>query len=322
MSNDTCMYKCRMKQFSHTDMDGAGCIIVGKLLLSNVDFQICGYEKIDEKIMEFLTEESRREVNSYDILCITDITPSDETIEFLNESCYADCYYIIDHHATAEYKHNMNKSHIFVKSMNKDGMLNSGTNLFLHFLMWKFKFGIDKQQYYTLLLLVKNIRSYDTWYWKEVNDKDPYYLNEIFNHYGLFKFIQVMEAKCRENNFFLLDNDEFAIIKERIRKIDYMYDNTIFSLPYEDEFDNKFVIAILIDNISYIGNKYLEEHPEIDYIMLLNLNSNFISLRSIDKVDVGEIANKHGGGGHKNASGYKLTQDNMDMIFDRIEALI
>ena len=84
-----------IKLFTHTDLDGVGCEILGKLVFKeNINIERCGYGNIDSKVEEFLTD-----INKYDKVFITDISVNKKVADKLNN--ISDKVVLLDHHKTA-----------------------------------------------------------------------------------------------------------------------------------------------------------------------------------------------------------------------------
>ena len=67
---------------------------------------------------------------------------------------------------------------------------------------------------------------------------------------------------------------------------------------------------------SEIGNELLKRHPDLDVIVIVNMNGG-ISLRSRD-VDVSKIASYFGGGGHIHASGIGIPLEIRKEVFETL----
>ena len=84
-----------IKLFTHTDLDGVGCEILGKLVFKeNINIERCHYGNIDSEVEEFL-----KDVNKYDKVFITDISVNKEVADKLNN--ISDKVVLLDHHKTA-----------------------------------------------------------------------------------------------------------------------------------------------------------------------------------------------------------------------------
>lgn len=75
-------------------------------------------------------------------------------------------------------------------------------------------------------------------------------------------------------------------------------------------------IPFNIPFISIISKKYLEEHRDVDVLVILNNKHESISLRSID-FDVQKLAAAYGGGGHPRAAGFPVENMSFTISFGR-----
>lgn len=99
---------------------------------------------------------------------------------------------------------------------------------------------------------------------------------------------------------------------------------------YESTIDNGFIFFYLEDSQNYIDDDFdgLAEHLlQIDeasvslFVRKLDNGKYKANLRSKYDVDVNNIANKFGGGGHKKASGF-ITEKNIDEILAMIKSML
>ena len=72
--------------------------------------------------------------------------------------------------------------------------------------------------------------------------------------------------------------------------------------------------------ISELGNKLCELHPELDFVVLINMSTLAVSYRTVkDDLDLSDIAKRFGGGGHPKASGSRfdasIVNDMLNNIF-------
>ena len=84
-----------IKLFTHTDLDGVSCEILGKIAFGeDIDVVRCGYGNIDDKVEEFINIDEE-----YDKLFITDISVKKKLADTLNN--ISDKVILLDHHKTA-----------------------------------------------------------------------------------------------------------------------------------------------------------------------------------------------------------------------------
>ena len=63
---------------------------------------------------------------------------------------------------------------------------------------------------------------------------------------------------------------------------------------------------------SELGNSIISDGIA-DYVILINPQQKKISLRSRSEVDIRCIAEENGGGGHKNAAGFSIKNENFNL---------
>ena len=73
-----------------------------------------------------------------------------------------------------------------------------------------------------------------------------------------------------------------------------------------------FTVVFAESYASELGNYIISEDIS-DYVMLINAQSKKISLRSRKDVDIRHIAEKNGGGGHKNAAAFSIKNETFDL---------
>jgi oligoribonuclease NrnB/cAMP/cGMP phosphodiesterase (DHH superfamily) len=61
--------KNKIKLFTHTDLDGVSCVVLAKLAFcsDNVDYEMCDYNNINEKIKDFI---ANKQYDNYDHIYI------------------------------------------------------------------------------------------------------------------------------------------------------------------------------------------------------------------------------------------------------------
>ena len=85
---------------------------------------------------------------------------------------------------------------------------------------------------------------------------------------------------------------------------------------------HKGILTYNIGNTSVIGNEFLTKNEDFDFFMDVT-GRKTISLRANGKIDVSLMAKEIAqGGGHKNASGGKLTNFKDSFVYDNIKSQI
>lgn len=276
-----------IKLFTDNDLDGVGCAILGLLAFKELSIEYCGYNNINEKLIEFIKNDNDT------FIYITDLSVNDEVAQMLEKRGKV-C--LIDHHKTALELNKYNFASVIVEI---DGVLQCGTSLFYDYLIdsrpFESKIGI--------INFVENVRLYDTWDWKKFNKQTPKDLNDILKIIGITDFIDTMI-----NNSFELTKLDKTMLKYRRNEIDEFIKRKLKTVKYTD-FQGFKIASVLCDTYAYtseLGNKMCEV-LDIDIAFLIY--DGGVALRSLGDIDVSVIAKHFGGGGHKNAAGFKINTD-------------
>lgn len=310
-----------IKIFSHNDLDGMGCIITGAMYFKprNINYEILYYSILDERIQEYI---NNKEYNQYELTYITDLSISEETAEMLNNvNSQGHKVIIVDHHEGSSF---LNEQYPQISKCNTDND-KSGALLFFEEL---YKDSTLCHEERILKEYVTYVSSYDTWKWTETNDKFAERLNVHFdiykNRYKYDKYIREMyrrivsdeplifTAEQNEISYYISQRDKY-IYKQQFKLIKTRKDEYNVGLLFIDDYASPY-ISIISETL----NKK-PENQDMDFLMLVNLASGFISFRTIkDNIDLDKIAAKYGGGGHEKAAGTKLENDFIQPIVDLV----
>ena len=213
----------RVKLFTHTDLDGIGCAVLAYLAFGkeNVDVEYCNYDDIDDKVEEFMEDDGL--YRSYDKIFITDISVSDSVANMIDILDRVDRrVQLFDHHGTAlflnKYDWCMIKEDIYLENIIKT----CGTELFCVFDLW-----LEYLNIYTpevrgkIIQFVDIVRNYDTWRWKELDDKGliSKQMNDLFHIYGRGKFIDwAIERISHQDEWF--SETDMLLLDQKQKDID------------------------------------------------------------------------------------------------------
>jgi oligoribonuclease NrnB/cAMP/cGMP phosphodiesterase (DHH superfamily) len=156
---------------------------------------------------------------------------------------------------------------------------------------------------------VKLVNNWDTFMWEKYGRFDSRTLNDIFGISGFDEFIEkyipltsMYRNQLKHNDYDIYETtilrksiEEY--ISKKLNEITYVYDDVGRKVA--------FITCDRKDALSELGNRFLRnEDVGCSYIAIFY--GTGIALRSIGDFDVSEIAKKNGGGGHKNAAGYRI----------------
>ncbi|WP_039222578.1 DHH family phosphoesterase [Clostridium novyi] len=294
-----------IKLFTHNDLDGIGCAILGQLAFENIDIEFCGYGDINKKVEEFIQS---GDFNNYSHTYITDISITEELIEkiirdYINFNLDENVT-LIDHHPTAKYLYKYGWT--IIKINNELGKC-SGTSLFYEYLLDNKYSQLEKD---VINEFVEIVRRYDTWEWKTVfNDEVPNILNNLLAIYGRKIFINNIMYKLKTEDKFQFDKTDLLLLEINKENKKLYFENKCKELIEYDIQNYHVGIVFAEQYISELGNYLAEQFKELDFIVLIG--NKTISYRGIkDNIDLGVFAKQFGGGGHPKASGSRINKKN------------
>jgi oligoribonuclease NrnB/cAMP/cGMP phosphodiesterase (DHH superfamily) len=242
---------------------------------------------------------------------ITDVSINEETADLI-DSLYPATYakekiLLLDHHKTALWLNKYEWANVTVhRTYQPDKyILESGTSLFYEYLL---NYDLLYKNHYNISIFVDLVRAYDTREWKSTDNIKAKMLNDVFKIIGIDDFVKEYADVLRNGHpsvFDIRPNHQYLLQYFNKKNNEYI-DSKMKEVIFDYDKDGNRVGYVFCDNIdctSVLGNKMCEEF-EIEYAALIY--SSGISLRSIGDFDVSEIAKANGGGGHKNAAGYKF----------------
>lgn len=294
----------RVKLFSHgADPDGLGCVILAKLIFSNVDFTLCkDPQELNEVLQQFILSD---EYQNYDKIYVTDLCPADQILQTIVEKQIS-CFEIYDHHKTSREK--LSCDYSFVTSMDTFcGVSCSAMSLFYHHL--KSLYSFSNSSY--IDTFVEYTRLHDTYEWKEKNLVDAFQLQTLFQFLGCYGYFYHFYFKCLHSSYFSYDKEELKWIEMQEKKNHITLNCMMKHLVFKKE-DN-ISYASVIGSYEYrnlMANKLQDEFHDIDIFMILAYDNESVSLRSLKDKPVDGLAREYDGGGHERAASIPLTSEN------------
>ncbi|APH20929.1 DHH family phosphoesterase [Clostridium botulinum] len=313
----------KIKLFTHTDLDGIGCAILGILAYGkdNINIEYCNYDDVNEKVKEFYMG---AEKNEYDKIFITDISVN-EKIATIIKQYYIDETYnpdiqLLDHHPTALELNKYDWAKVQINLNDKEKT--SGTRMFYDYLKenrYLDSHAVVYNQYTNIETFVEIVRKYDIWQWKEENYLIPKQWNDLFYIMGREDFIESILYRLTHYDIFGFSDFDLQLLKYKQREIDNYIKSKDKELIVKDILGYKAGIIFGEQYHSEVGNRLSETHPELDFIVIINM-SKAISYRNIgNKVDLGkDVAEIFEGGGHPNAAGSPISDEFRNKVINEI----
>lgn len=294
----------KVKLFTHTDLDGIGCAVVGRYVFNDIDVTYCDYNNVNQIIGDYL---SSKDFLDYDITYITDISVDEVKADVINYHYEnGNKFILLDHHATADW---LNKYEwATVDPLHEDDTKSAGTSMFFVYL------NLPHEIYD----FVEEVRRYDTWEWStKYNDWHAKTLNDLFHLIGRDRFVE----RFVKNPSIELTESEQLIVDIEQSKIKAYIGKKENSLKEIEWNGYKVGVVFAEQYLSQLGNELAKKFDYLDFVAMINLGGKSISYRGIhDHVDLGkDVAKLFGGGGHPKAAGSPISEgvlnDFISMVF-------
>lgn len=311
----------KVKLFSHTDLDGVGCVVVAKHAFSDLDFEMLNYDEIDGRISQFIEE---GKYNEYDLIFITDISVKEQVaqkIDMVNSISHS--WVLLDHHPTAL---GLNKydwatvNPIQFSRYDEQEEKSSGTSMLHQYLIANdmLDFSYVNERDLALDIFVEYVRQYDTWEWNtKYNHIEPKKLNDLYYIIGREEFIDRFSVDPNPT----FTETEKLILELEQQRIDKYVESNEEKMVFKNVLGHGAGIVFADKYHSELGNIISKNHPEIDMVVIVNPASSAMSFRTVkDNINLGEVAKHWGGGGHPMAAGAPISKEKMEKIMDIIFA--
>lgn len=267
---------------SHNDLDGLGCgVLIKKFMPGNIKTAYLGYDDIDRYI--------EQNYHYYDRIIITDVSPQYGTVEMLAGEKDV---LIIDHHASSDALKDFHFTH--------HDITKCATMLTYEYLLQK---GFKAEEYEEFARCINDV---DMWFLKR---EDSLKMSVLFNLMGITR----MEERFLSTPYTTFtDTEKLMITLEEERRDNYIK-KAMRNIETIKDKDGLTVTVVFAESYaSELGNYIISEDIS-DYVMLINAQSKKVSLRSRKDVDIRHIAERNGGGGHKNAAAFSIKNETFDI---------
>lgn len=309
----------KVKLFTHTDLDGVGCAILGILAFGkgNIDIEYCNYDNVNGKVEQFFIDWNFE----YDKVFITDISVNKkvaENINIFNDSHNILC--LLDHHPTALYLNEYNWCKVLVEDSKEK---TSGTRLFYDWLINNKNENNYLNNSYDLEGLfefVETVKQYDTWLWStKYNDIIPKKINDLFHIKGRNRFIEDVVNSISYEGYYTPSNTDLMLLELEQEKINKYIKEKNDQIILKNILKYKAGVVFGEQYHSELGNRLAELNPELDFIVIINV-AKAVSYRGIkDNIDLGkDIAKIYNGGGHPKAAGSQISDEIRENIINMI----
>lgn len=265
---------------THTDLDGIGCAILLEKVYPHVETFSIDYKGLDNAISHVLSI-----AKPGDTLYITDISMNEEQAETCNKSrCKVNH---IDHHSSSK-----KLSDRFPWSFTD---VNNCATYHLFKMLSRYATLSDYEEFVSL------VDNYDTWGHGTQPSEEAKDLNRLLHMIGPEAFLARFVLSGKIN---LSDSEKAVIAVDKSQEEKYLNESLGMVAGLKDPDGNTFLMISAERYTSSLGNFLLQQFNDAEYVVIVDSRENKVSLRSRGNVDVGELAKRCGGGGHKKAAGF------------------
>lgn len=284
------------------DIDGVSPVILLKLMKRDIDFYLLETDEVEEKVPSLLQEN----LENYENIYVTDLSLSEELYKWINEQPWKEKFRVFDHHISQEYA----RKYPFV-TLDIDECT---TSLFYKYLKTK----SERLNTSKIAKYVDHVKNLDLWHWVAKEDFTAKKLGDLFGIYGNLGYIDHFIKNLEQESTPIITEKEEELLKieeSRINRYFERKNEQLMTLEYQDY---KVGVVFAENYRSELGMLLQNAHPELDFIAMINVGGG-VSLRTQkDDVDLAKLATTLGGGGHKKASGFGISDEKRIEIIKQI----
>ena len=296
--------------FSHNDLDGSVPTLLVKAAYGNdlIYAKENSYQEIDKNLVAFIESD---DYNKDDVvLYITNIGINADTV-FLLEGLYLEGaeIHLIDHHDTNTHLNQYDWATVIPE---ENGKKECGTSLLYRHLVAS---GLLEATPF-LDTFVDTVRAYDTWEWEAAGNMLAHDLNMFYFLVDRKAFKKFFTDGLALNLPFENLPEEFDLLMETNKADIKRYVSSKMKTIRWTILENRLTAIIYLDrNQPYVTEGVMEKYPNTDVVCMIDLANLRGSFRARkENVIVNDIAKLFGGGGHKQAAGFTVS----DEAFERL----
>jgi len=286
--------------FTHSDLDGAGCAVLYKTLFPKGEITFCPSGAAPERIRGYL-----RSGKIPDTLLITDVSIDNEVaIDLERLQAQGVKVAMFDHHESSmnvkEYQWATIDTRLCATALYFNSMRGSNPRA---------------KEYMEFARLVNVFDNY------QVGNKEferAHQLNKIMEYHKEKSSLTGFVERLLTNPDCHPDEDEAPII-EYILYNDRKYIDAAARRAVIMNSTQGMPKAVVAANrcINDVAQRILTEHQEIGFVEIIDLERESVSVRSRGKFNASTYAEARGGGGHKEAAGYRFPMDIVTSIMEQ-----
>lgn len=297
--------------FSHeNDIDGIGAIVLGKVAYGDIDYVLASnVYALEAKFREKLEDGS---LCQYDRIFVTDLALINPSLKIVSENL-SEKVLVFDHHESAIKEGCDQYDFTTIMVADESGKKRSGTDLFYEYLCENGLLSRTK----ALDEFVELTRLEDTWEWKTSGDLGlkAHDMAILFNVIGIDGYIDSMLKKVLNSSVEFTEEEQRAIALEKERYLKMLQEIWRSAECFTDGYENRFAAVFAEYGLRNELAEYVRGLSGIDiaYLIIVALEMGDYGQKSYRSIapgfDVNEIAQAHGGGGHRAAASVNITKE-------------
>ena len=307
--------------FTHNDLDGVGCGVIGKLYFPDAYVQYCSYDNIDDTLLYFLSR-NKKNLKNFRII-ISDIYYKHDNSDITEMLRMAGELIICDHHTTSTWLKNIVFQHNSIINIIPDSDV-CGTLLLYKSLESLYKNKIKNISIIKINNFIENVNRWDVWQWVKylpetnnveemkdaINHNMSFTLNGAVYFYGIENFVNKMLMYFHD----FIDFDDIVsekLVEFNTKQIESLSNYKVWHYVYASVQYGEIPYAMIklnSPNISLASILCKSAMRDEDKFLAIYIDEDkdAVSLRcNVEGIDLSVIAKECEGGGHKDAAGCK-----------------
>ena len=291
-------------QFTHTDLDGAGCAVVANFAFRNQVAEVTPVatpEVLNNKLRTWLSCRSSLPKDDKIFLLITDVAPTapDVCTELTNAHNSKEIVVLCaDHHKRST--HEVREAPWLAHSVHCCGSKLLYLSLRKIETLWK-RLEPDIGE---LAAFIDAVDAYDLWRLDDPARERGEKLNRLKDFMGFERFVKTFSEQLSSDEVGEFSKVMPILQEEEKRVVEDTVSGQMPAMLCTAMFNYKYAIFFAQQYHSQVAMEALGRLPDIDFVAIVNPTVGAVSLRSRkgSGIDVTEIAKRHGGGGHVNGN--------------------
>lgn len=302
----------KVAHFTHTDIAGKACGLLGERTFKNVDTFYCSNKDVDDIINTFIVIDKK--YNDYDLLLISDVSLNKGTLINLNNvktKTSADVIYVTHQACYLEDSEKYSWITCVPEYCYDDIKVKQDSASVLYRELIN-KFSLPQDTW--LDEFIEKSRRYTTWEWLELNDLSSRGLSMLCHDTGHKFFVKKLIKKHIAHDVLLdeEDLDKLDYLEEKYQEYKELKINEVILCKVNGYKTAAVMAELFVDRLS---SDIAYHYKNLDEVIIINsfVKSNFRASQN-SQIDVSEVAKIFGGGGNKKSAGASIPVDIREFI--------